>query len=62
MIREIIAPKPRASRLHCKHHWVIEGPNGPTSAGVCKLCGEQRLFYNDPEQALLQPVEEPVAR
>ena len=34
------------TRGTCKHHWVIEPPNGPTSKGVCKLCGELKLFDN----------------
>jgi len=28
-------------------HWFrIETPNGPTSEGVCKRCGEMRVFPN----------------
>jgi len=30
----------------CKHHWKIESPNGATSSGVCKLCGEVKEFSN----------------
>lgn len=30
----------------CKHHWLIEPPDGPTSKGVCKLCGETKVFDN----------------
>ncbi len=30
----------------CEHHWVIESPNGPTSAGVCKTCGQRSEFKN----------------
>ena len=30
----------------CKHHWVIGSPNGPTSEGVCKICGERSEFRN----------------
>ncbi len=33
-------------RAACKHHWLIEPPNGPISKGVCKLCGEVKLFDN----------------
>lgn len=32
--------------LGCRHHWVIDTPNGPTSQGVCKLCGAQQQFQN----------------
>ena len=35
----------------CRHHWVIEMPNGPVSHGQCKVCGEERDFYNNPEDA-----------
>ena len=28
----------------CSHHWRITEPNGPTVAGRCLLCGEERLF------------------
>jgi hypothetical protein len=30
----------------CSHHWLIEPPKGPTSTGVCKLCGARREFDN----------------
>jgi hypothetical protein len=30
----------------CCHHWVIESPCGPTSAGTCRDCGENREFKN----------------
>jgi hypothetical protein len=30
----------------CKHHWVIESPQGATSLGRCKLCGEAKEFRN----------------
>src|SRR5881628_751190 len=30
----------------CQHHWLIERPQGSTSAGRCKLCGEEREFRN----------------
>lgn len=28
------------------HVWRIESPAGPTSRGVCKLCGWEKLFRN----------------
>ena len=28
------------------HYWEIEKPNGPTSLGRCKICGEVREFKN----------------
>ncbi len=30
----------------CRHHWLIEPPSGPISKGVCKLCGEVKVFDN----------------
>ena len=30
----------------CNHHWIIESPNGPTSIGECRICGEVREFKN----------------
>ncbi len=32
--------------LMCKHFWVIDPPNGPTSKGTCKLCGDEQEFSN----------------
>ena len=39
----------------CQHHWVIEQPNGPTSLGRCKHCGERREFSNNPDSVVLPP-------
>ena len=30
----------------CAHFWMIETPNGPTSQGVCKMCGKEQEFRN----------------
>ncbi|MGI8550186.1 MAG: hypothetical protein ACR2PL_05195 [Dehalococcoidia bacterium] len=30
----------------CRHHWKIAPPNGATSLGTCKVCGEEREFRN----------------
>ncbi len=32
--------------LQCTHFWVIETPNGPTSQGICKICGVMQEFRN----------------
>jgi hypothetical protein len=40
------APMPDSTRVH---HWNIEPPNGPVSAGVCDVCGESRDFKNSYE-------------
>jgi hypothetical protein len=47
------------SQHSCRHHWVIEMPNGPVSHGQCKVCGMERDFHNNPEDARVgesQPV------
>ena len=30
----------------CQHTWIIDSPNGPTSRGECKDCGEKQEFRN----------------
>lgn len=35
----------------CAHHWVIEPAMGPSSPGVCQICGESRDFQNYVEAA-----------
>ncbi|MBI2965522.1 MAG: hypothetical protein HYY34_04880 [Chloroflexi bacterium] len=34
------------AKAACPHHWQIPSPNGPTSLGTCKTCGETREFRN----------------
>ena len=34
----------------CCHYWKIETPNGPTSKGVCRICGEEKEFSNSPPE------------
>ncbi len=36
----------------CRHHWVIETPNGSHSGGYCKRCGAQRSFRNSAEDVM----------
>ena len=38
--------EPHGKADSCQHHWLIEPPTGPTSDGVCHLCGEKRAFDN----------------
>jgi hypothetical protein len=33
-------------RGECGHYWRIDSANGPTSKGICKLCGLEREFNN----------------
>ena len=37
--------------LVCQHHWLIQAADGPTSAGVCRICGEIKDFKNYVETA-----------
>ena len=37
--------------LICQHHWVIQAADGPTSSGVCRVCGEAKDFNNYVETA-----------
>jgi hypothetical protein len=30
----------------CRHHWIIQSRNGPTSKGRCKICLAEREFRN----------------
>ena len=40
MVEEVAeAPK-------CRHHWLIDSPAGPSSRGVCLLCGDVKEFQN----------------
>ena len=34
----------------CCHYWIIEAPSGPTSKGICKICGEEKEFSNSPPE------------
>ncbi len=36
----------------CRHHWVIESPQGATSMGQCKVCGEVKEFRNSAADTL----------
>ena len=37
--------------LICQHHWLIKSADGPTSTGVCQVCGEAKDFNNYVETA-----------
>lgn len=36
----------RDVRHNCCHHWIIDVAIDPLSKGVCRLCGEEKLFRN----------------
>jgi hypothetical protein len=56
---------PQVPRFICRHHWVIEPANGPTSQGECRKCGSQKTFRNilsdTPWSEWLGPGERPEA-
>jgi hypothetical protein len=35
-----------APKQECCHHWVVDMAAGPTSQGVCILCGARKEFKN----------------
>jgi hypothetical protein len=37
---------PPVAETPCLHRWRIATPHGPTSPGVCRLCGAARDFPN----------------
>lgn len=39
-------PQEPVFKESCRHYWIIESAQGPTSRGVCKFCGAQREFHN----------------
>lgn len=44
--RSNVREKKSAVKTACRHYWVIEVASGPTSRGVCRICGEERVFQN----------------
>lgn len=41
-----------SSAPQCRHHWIIDSPQGTTSWGVCKLCGARKEFPNAASDSL----------
>jgi hypothetical protein len=54
---ELAAPVTAACsvKLSCYHHWIIEVATDPLSKGVCRLCGEEKLFRNQFQWAEIAP-------
>jgi hypothetical protein len=46
------AHKEPAALAICRHHWVIDTPNGAVSGGHCKRCGESKAFRNSSEDLM----------
>ena len=36
----------KSKQKKCKHHYVIDAPNGKYSKGVCRLCKKTHFFKN----------------
>jgi hypothetical protein len=50
MVSELeTAPIEAKDQTRCCHYWVVETPNGPTSRGICRFCGEEKQFQNSQE-------------
>ena len=46
------APEKNTLATVCRHHWVIDTPNGALSGGRCKLCGADKAFRNSSEDLM----------
>lgn len=46
------APEKTNSSAICRHHWVIDTPNGAVSGGTCKRCGVDKQFRNSSEDLM----------
>ncbi len=44
--RSELEEKKSAVITACRHYWNIESADGPTSRGVCQVCGEEKEFLN----------------
>lgn len=46
------APEKNKMAVGCRHHWVIDTPNGALSGGRCKRCGADKEFRNSSEELM----------
>lgn len=46
MTQEAVVEISEQLATQCRHHWIIESASGPTSKGVCRLCGAEKQFLN----------------
>ena len=42
----VVLAAPQNQGGHDAHHWIIDSPKGPTSSGICKICGKMQEFDN----------------
>jgi hypothetical protein len=60
MSKSAVTQRDKATKqARCRHHWLIESPQGPTSMGMCKLCGAQKEFSNSASDLLWE--DEPLS-
>ena len=57
--------QPAPQEVSCRHHWIIEPPNGATSLGECRLCevcknfpNSTNYFIDDKSYTLHLPISE----
>lgn len=43
-VKERVVEQPKIEA--CRHYWVIDVANGPSSEGECKFCGVRKEFFN----------------
>jgi hypothetical protein len=46
LVLEKTIEKPVRKTATCQHFWLIDPAFGPTSRGVCKYCGQKKIFLN----------------
>jgi len=49
---QVNAPEKTNTSATCRHHWVIDTPNGAVSGGKCKRCGVDKQFRNSSEDLM----------
>jgi hypothetical protein len=49
VVDEVLDEVAEEPESDCKHSWLIDPPNGPTSDGSCTVCGMKREFRNSYE-------------
>jgi len=52
-----VVPARRDRAVGCCHHWIIDVAICPLSKGICKQCGEEKLFRNQLRWTEIAPVK-----
>ena len=59
----IRSPKKLINGELCRHHWLIETPNGNICKGICRFCGEEKEFVTSWESLVSMKIKhEPVEK